>query len=65
MSGELDIEELKRWDERIREKVDAFGLECYPQEYEVSDHLQMLSYMPTRVCPRTIRIGPTGNPMKN
>ncbi|KAA3627947.1 MAG: stage V sporulation protein R [Proteobacteria bacterium] len=45
MSGELDIEELKRWDERIREKVDAFGLECYPQEYEVSDHLQMLSYM--------------------
>ncbi len=45
MSVDLDITELQRWDELIREKVDEFGLDCYPQEFEVCDHLQMLGYM--------------------
>lgn len=45
MSIDFDISELQRWDERIREKVDAFGLDCYPQEFEVCDHLQMLGFM--------------------
>lgn len=44
MSTELDIAELKEWDDRIREKVAEFGLDCYPQEYEICDHFQMLSY---------------------
>jgi len=33
------------WDECIREKVLAFGLDCYPQEFEIMDHLQMLGAM--------------------
>jgi stage V sporulation protein R len=37
--------DLERWDERIREKVQAFGLDCFPQEFEVCDHHQMLGYM--------------------
>ncbi len=45
MSAQLNLDELKAWDERIREKVDLFGLDCYPQEFEVCDHLQMLSFM--------------------
>ncbi|MCI0653316.1 MAG: SpoVR family protein [Methylococcaceae bacterium] len=45
MSSELDIAELKEWDNRIREKAGAFGLDCYAQEYEICDHFQMLSSM--------------------
>jgi stage V sporulation protein R len=40
-----DIGDLETWDTRIREKVEAFGLDCYPQEFEVCDHNQMLAYM--------------------
>jgi len=40
-----DIEDLERWDERIREKATEFGLKCYPQEFELCDHNQMLGYM--------------------
>jgi stage V sporulation protein R len=40
-----EISELVEWDRRIREKVDEFGLSCFPQEFEVSDHNQMLGYM--------------------
>jgi stage V sporulation protein R len=40
-----DLKDLERWDDRIREKVQEFGLDCYPQEFEVSDHVQMLGYM--------------------
>lgn len=40
-----DIRDLQQWDERIREKVEEFGLDCYPQEFEVCDHEQMLGYM--------------------
>jgi stage V sporulation protein R len=40
-----NIEELAGWDERIRELVDRFGLRCYPQEFEVCDHNEMLGYM--------------------
>src|SRR5258705_2608840 len=40
-----DIKDLEYWDEKIREKVGEFGLSCYPQEFEVCDHFQMLGYM--------------------
>ncbi len=33
------------WDEKIRELVDRYGLNCYPQEFEVCDHFEMLGYM--------------------
>src|SRR4029453_18412645 len=43
--ADWDVKDLEYWDERIREKVDEFGLDCYPQEFELCDHNQMLGYM--------------------
>lgn len=43
--GDWQMADLEYWDEKIREQVAAFGLSCYPQEFEVCDHVQMLSYM--------------------
>ncbi len=43
--ADYDTSDLQRWDERIREKADEFGLSCYPQEFEICDHNQMLGYM--------------------
>ena len=40
-----ELSELIEWDEKIREKVAEFGLDCYPQEFEVCDHTGMLGYM--------------------
>jgi stage V sporulation protein R len=39
------LKDLEHWDARIREKVEEFGLSCYPQEFEVCDHMQMLGAM--------------------
>jgi stage V sporulation protein R len=39
------LDELARWDDRIQEKVQEFGLDCYPQEFEVCDQTAMLGYM--------------------
>lgn len=39
------IKDLENWDARIRDKVEEFGLSCFPQEFEVCDHEQMLGYM--------------------
>lgn len=40
-----DVSDLEMWGERVREKVEAFGLSCYPQEFELCDHNAMLGYM--------------------
>ena len=45
MSGNHGINDLEEWDQRISEKVEAFGLNCYPQQFEICDHNQMLSNM--------------------
>jgi stage V sporulation protein R len=45
MSRPYDLKELETWDELIRAKVAEFGLDCYPQDFEVCDHNQMLGYM--------------------
>jgi len=45
MATSYSIDDLAAWDERIRERVQAFGLSCYPQEFELCDHNQMLGYM--------------------
>ena len=37
--------ELEEWDKRITELVLRFGLNCYPQEYEICDHFEMLNYI--------------------
>ncbi len=39
------LADLERWDARIREEVAKIGLDCYPQEFELCDHTQMLGYM--------------------
>src|SRR5258706_12167247 len=39
------INDLEYWDARVREKVQEFGLDCYPQEFEICDHTSMLGYM--------------------
>jgi len=45
MATPWELKDLEQWDARIREKVSEFGLDCYPQEFEVCDHVQMLGYM--------------------
>jgi stage V sporulation protein R len=45
MAQSYDLKDLEAWDERIRAKVEAFGLDCYPQDFEICDHNQMLGYM--------------------
>lgn len=42
---DYSIRDLEYWDERIREKVEEFGLDPYPQEFEICDHNDMLGYM--------------------
>ena len=39
------VEDLQAWDERIRALVERFGLKCYPQEFDICDHDEMLGYM--------------------
>jgi len=40
-----DINELEAWNERIFAHARGFGLDTYPQEFEICDHEQMLGYM--------------------
>ena len=42
---ELSLDKLEQWDERIVELVERYGLKPYPQEFEISDHSEMLGYM--------------------
>ena len=39
------LADLEAWDARIQEKVAEYGLDCYPQEFEVCDQNNMLGYM--------------------
>ncbi len=39
------LKELQAWDERIREAAENFGLKCYPQEFDICDHNEMIAYM--------------------
>ena len=45
MATAYDIDDLENWNERIVELVEKFGLDPFPQEFEVCDHDDMLSYM--------------------
>ena len=45
MPATFTIQELEAWNERITALVQEFGLDCYPQEFEICDHEQMLAYM--------------------
>ena len=37
--------DLEDWDKKILEVVNRFGLKCYPQEFEICDHDEMIGYM--------------------
>lgn len=41
----INVDELKKWDEKILKLVERFRLNCYPQEYEICDHNDMIGYM--------------------
>ena len=41
----MTIAEMEEWDKRIREIVEQMGLRCYPQEFEICDHFEMLNYI--------------------
>ena len=45
MATNYSIEDLEEWNQRIVELVNKFGLDPYPQEFEICDYEQMLSYM--------------------
>ncbi len=45
MAPLYEVKDLETWDARIREKTAEFGLDCFPQEFEICDHNQMLAYM--------------------
>ena len=44
-SSSYTLDDLVEWDRRIRAKVDEFGLDCFPQEFEICDHNSMIGYM--------------------
>ena len=41
----MTLEEMEQWDKRISELAQRFGLRCYPQEFEICDHFEMLNYI--------------------
>lgn len=45
MGPQWTIRELQDWDARIRDKVEEFGLSCFPQEFEICNRAQMLGFM--------------------
>jgi stage V sporulation protein R len=45
MRSPHSIADLEEWDKRIQEKAVEFGLDCYPQQFEICNHNQMLSNM--------------------
>ena len=45
MATGYNIEDLERWNDKIIPLVERFGLDPFPQEFEVCDHEDMLSYM--------------------
>ncbi len=40
-----DLQELHRWASKASEVAQEYGLDCFPQEFEICDHEQMLGYM--------------------
>src|SRR5438477_1059709 len=40
-----EVSELVEWDKRVQDVAGEFGLDWYPQEFEICDHNGMLGYM--------------------
>ncbi|MDY6934994.1 MAG: SpoVR family protein [Spirochaetota bacterium] len=45
MSRNWTNKELEDWGKSIEEKVEEIGLNCYPQDFIIADHYDMLTYM--------------------
>src|SRR5512132_328734 len=45
MAAAYTIEDLQKWNERIMTLVEHFGLDPFPQEFEICDYEDMLAYM--------------------
>lgn len=41
---EYTMQELERWNRKIEEIVEEYGLECYPQEFEICSYEDMICY---------------------
>lgn len=41
----IPLSDLKAWDDKIQEWVHRYKLKCYPQEFEICDHNEMIGYM--------------------
>ena len=40
-----ELKDLEYWDAKVREQAAVLGLDCYPQEFEICNHNEMLAYM--------------------
>jgi stage V sporulation protein R len=45
MASDYTVADLEQWNERILTFVERFGLDPFPQEFEICDYEDMLSYM--------------------
>ena len=45
MASDYSLQDLEHWNDKILVLVEKFGLDPYPQEFEICDHEDMLSYM--------------------
>ena len=45
MAPDYTVADLERWNERIMALVEHFGLDPFPQEFEICDYEDMLAYM--------------------
>ena len=41
----ITLSDLQAWDDKIQEWVARYKLKCYPQEFEICDHNEMIGYM--------------------
>lgn len=41
----ITLDNLQDWDKKIQEWVSYYRLKCYPQEFEICDHNEMIGYM--------------------
>ncbi len=40
-----EIQDLQEWNDKVRASAEGFGLKCFPQDFEICDSEQMISFM--------------------
>lgn len=61
---EYTLKELEEWNVKIEKKAKEFGLDYYPQEFEIIGFNEMLAYEDMLECHQNILIGVMVNHMK-